>query len=161
MTDSEWLKEACLTARFSNDPSTQNGATVVSKDGVYLADGYNEFPPRIAKTEERWNNRNVKYGLVIHAEEYAIINAVRKGHNVEESTLYCPWAACRECAKKIIAYGIGRLVIHTECKLANDTHWKEEREAGLAMLQEAGIVIDDVTVIDGPKIRRAGKLWQS
>lgn len=162
----QFMLEACKLALNSEDPSTQNGAVLVAPgDQVVIGRGWSRFPTGIASTPERWNDRDTKLGLVIHAEEMAIIDACKGGHAalVRGGTLYCPWAACRECAKKIIEHGVAALVIHKDCELAADEHWRDEREAGLAMLREAGVRIRSVRLPAGsdcPPIRRARQPWQ-
>jgi dCMP deaminase len=173
MTDAEYLELACMEAHHSIDPSSQNGAVLIARieyadgtaGGMLLGRGHNRFPIGIAQTPERLADRAVKYGMVIHAEELAIINAMKVGAfgEIKGSTLYCPWASCRECAKKIIEYGIARLVIHTDCELSKDGWWLEERTKGLEMLREGGVVVDSTTLPPGhpvPPIRRNYELWR-
>ena len=51
---------------WSKDPSTKVGAVVVGEHGQLLSQGYNGFPRGIKDSDERLNNRERKYELVVH-----------------------------------------------------------------------------------------------
>ena len=61
------------------------------------------FQRGIKDSEERLNNRERKYELVVHAEMNAIYNASLNGVSLKDSTLYVyGLPICDECAKGII-----------------------------------------------------------
>ena len=96
---------------WSKDPSTQVGAVVVGCDGQILSQGFNGFPRGIKDSDERLNNRERKYELVVHAEMNAIYNASLNGVSLKDSTLYVyGLPICNECAKGIIQVGIKKVV---------------------------------------------------
>jgi len=96
---------------WSKDPSTQVGAIVVGCDGQILSQGFNGFPRGIKDSEERLNNRERKYELIVHAEMNAIYNASLNGVSLKDSTLYVyGLPICNECAKGIIQVGIKKVV---------------------------------------------------
>ena len=92
----------------SKDPSTKVGALVYdAHGGIHL--GYNGFPVGIEDREERWQ-RPTKYSYVRHAEENAIIKALRAGVAMETSVLYCTHKPCHRCAGLIINAGIKKVI---------------------------------------------------
>ena len=96
---------------WSKDPSTKVGAVVVGEHGQLLSQGYNGFPRGIKDSDERLNNRERKYELVVHAEMNAIYNASLNGVSLKDSTLYVyGLPICNECAKGIIQVGIKKVV---------------------------------------------------
>jgi dCMP deaminase len=96
---------------WSKDPSTQVGAIVVGCDGQILSQGFNGFPRGIKDSEERLNNRERKYELIVHAEMNAIYNASLNGVSLKDSTLYVyGLPICNECAKGIIQVGIKKVI---------------------------------------------------
>jgi dCMP deaminase len=96
---------------WSKDPSTQVGAVVVGSDGQILSQGFNGFPRGIKDSEERLNNRERKYELIVHAEMNAIYNASLNGVSLKDSTLYIyGLPICNECAKGVIQVGIKKVI---------------------------------------------------
>jgi dCMP deaminase len=126
----------------SPDPSTKNGAIIVDSLGETITFAVNRFPPGIAETPKRLNDRQTKYKLVVHAEAGAILSAVYHGKMIRNSTLYCPFYSCGECAKSIIASrGIKRIVGHAQMMSLASGHdaWTNTITDGWKMLDEAGI----------------------
>jgi dCMP deaminase len=129
-------------AQFSKDPSTKVGAVLV-KDNRVVGLGYNGFPPGVNDSEERYNNRELKYKLVVHAEVNACISA---GHRAKGSTLYV-WPSfaippiCNECCKVAITSGVKYIVGY----VADETderaiRWKESITIAKMLCDEAGII---------------------
>jgi deoxycytidylate deaminase len=52
----------------------------------------------------------IEYGRIVHAEMSAIMDAVRRGISVKDSTLYCTTFPCHMCARHLIAAGLKRVV---------------------------------------------------
>lgn len=162
------LRKAYEQATKSPDPSTQNGALVVSRTNnaeyKILGAGENRFPRGVTSSPERWNDRALKYKLVHHAERSALGNALRTQHipHLDGHTLVCPWAACTECAKQIIEDGVTTLVIH---KQAHDrtppaSPWLEDIVIAHNMLREAGVsIITFDGIVGGPPILHSGQYW--
>ena len=125
----------------SPDPSTKNGAVLVSKKHKIIAYATNRFPTGIAEIESRLDNRPIKYRMVVHAEHGAILNAARNGKSTNETILYCPFYACSECAKSIIQAGIQRVIGHAQIMAIGATHntWIQSIKYGWEMMQEAGV----------------------
>lgn len=149
-----------VAAKLSIDPSTQNGAIIVGPGNLrtYVS-AANCFPEGVANASERWE-RPTKYTYVEHAERNAIFLAAKWGQPTLGATMYCPWAACVECARAIIQAGIGRLVTHKYMTDATPDHWKESIALAMDMLKEADVRHDEIDApIDGVSIRFNGKIW--
>ena len=108
--DERYLQLAKQVATWSKDPSTQVGAVAVGDKGQVLSQGYNGFPRGI-KDNERYNDKDLKYRYVVHAEMNCIDNATFHGTSLNGATLYVHGLPmCNECAKAIIQVGIVRVV---------------------------------------------------
>ena len=124
---------------WSKDPSTQVGAVVIGEHGQLLSQGYNGFPRGIKDSEERLNNRERKYELVVHAEMNAIYNASLNGVSLKGSTLYVyGLPICNECAKGIIQVGIQKVVAMRPEKY--NIAWEESINNARALFSEADVM---------------------
>lgn len=136
------LAQADELARHSEDPSRKNGALIV-KDGTIVSSGINRLPDGVVSSPARWV-RPAKYHFVEHAERDALYDAARRGITLGGATMVCPWAACADCARAIIALGISVLVRSRTRLMVNDPLWTPQIRAGDAMLHEAGVEVMDL-----------------
>ncbi len=135
--DKRYLALAAEVATWSKDPSTQVGAVTVGSKKEVLSQGFNGFPRGINDSSERYNNRETKYKLVVHAEMNAIYNATYSGTSLDGATLYVyGLPICSECAKGIIQVGIKKVVVEKSKELDN---WNESVQLSKAMFDEAGV----------------------
>lgn len=135
--DQRYLDLAKHLSGWSKDPSRKIGAVVVSDDQQILSIGYNGFPRGISD-DERLDDRETKYSLVVHAEMNAIYNATHNGISLRNSTLYV-WGlpVCSDCSRGVIQVGIKRVVMNSfEDKIG---HWYDHWEKTKAMFDEAGV----------------------
>ncbi|UQS95128.1 hypothetical protein Pam3_57 [Pseudanabaena phage Pam3] len=93
-------------ATGSRDPSTKVGAVVTNADGLIVGGGFNDFPPGIP--DHWWEDRELKYRGVVHAEANAILEAGR--FHCLGGTIYVSAHPCRDCAKLIVASGLKKVV---------------------------------------------------
>lgn len=124
-----------IADNFSKDPSTKVACLVIGADPKKIAFGYNGFPQGIADSDDRLNDKEIKYRLIQHAERNALDNAefdLRGG--VIVSTLY----PCVECAKSIISRGI-RTVVTTPSPIREP--WKQSSEWAAELFKEAGVEV--------------------
>ena len=70
-----YFKIAEQVSSWSKDPSSKIGAIIVGDKGQIISQGYNGFPRGVIDSEDRYNQRETKYKLVVHAEMNAILNA--------------------------------------------------------------------------------------
>ena len=141
--DRRYLDIAKQVSTWSKDPSTKVGAVLVDKEGRVVGTGYNGFPRGVDDSEERYNNRELKYELVVHAEVNAILTA---GHQARGGTLYVypgfgSPCMCTGCAKAAIQAGISRVVgLVEEIDAERLARWKSSLHNAQLMCDEAGIV---------------------
>ena len=157
MNDLEYLKLAYTQALNSKDPSTQNGVILVKNNEV-IGLGYNKFPLGVSDTEERWNDKQLKYKLVVHAETASILDAARKGNSTQGSIMYGAWVACPDCARDIIEAGITELVGHHHPAMDERPDWNKGITEAFELMREAGIKIRIIEGKIDQQLRFAGKL---
>lgn len=165
-----FIFQAYLVAEGSPDPSTQNGAIIVSfgepGENGYNKMGYkilgsacNTFPPGVAGGPARLQ-RPLKYQVVEHAERGAIYDAARRGNCTEGAVMFVPWYACDNCARAIICSGIGRVVGHKGMMDKTPDHWKESIDVAFMMFREAGVQTEFIEGdVGGPELLFNGELW--
>lgn len=135
--DSRFLNLAEQISSWSKDPSRKIGAVAIGSEGQVLAQGYNGFPRGIKDLEDRYNDRQEKYKLVVHAEMNVIYNATFNGVSLKDSTLYVHGLpVCSDCAKGIIQVGVKRVVMR---KQEIPDIWKDSWQKTREMFDEAGV----------------------
>lgn len=139
--DIRFMKLAREISKWSKDPSTRIGAVIVNDERRILATGYNGFPRGIEDTEERLNDREQKYPLIVHGEMNALMNALYSGVSVKGATIYV-WGlpVCAECTKNVIQAGIKRVVI-TYTENAPKKWQAQWNNMSKPMYDEAGVSI--------------------
>lgn len=109
--DVRFMDIAKQVSTWSKDPSTKVGALLV-RDRRILATGYNGFPRGIAD-DERLNDRETKYRLIVHAEMNVLMNALEAGISTKGADLYVyGLPCCPECTKNILQTGIKNVILH-------------------------------------------------
>lgn len=114
--DSYYLAMAELISEQSPDPSTKVGCVIVDGD-LMVSQGYNRFPIGFEATEERLNNRDEKYRIVLHAEVVALLNSVK---DVRGCTAYVTHAPCSNCQSALAEAGIKKVVVKEVLKSWED-----------------------------------------
>lgn len=130
-----YLNLAYHVSKWSKDPSTKVGCVLIDNDKHVVATGFNGFPPGVKDDEERYNDREVKYQLVTHAEANAILQA---GHAARGTTAFCTLFPCHECTKLLITAGIKHIIVSRE----SNKRWP--RHYAKLMLEEAGITWEEI-----------------
>ena len=125
-------------SKWSKDPSTCVGAIIVDYDKNVRAMGYNGFPRGVHDTEERLNNRDLKYPLVVHAERNAITSCARLGIRTEGCILVCTHFPCSVCAGEIINAGIVKIIVEQPSEDFKE-RWEETNKIALEMFNESGV----------------------
>src|SRR5579862_4966526 len=106
--DRRFLEMAELVASWSKDPSTKTGAVIVRPNRSIAGVGYNGFARGVVDSDERYQNRDLKYRMVVHCEKNAVFSV---NGSVEGCTLYTfPFMSCAPCAASMIQVGIKRVV---------------------------------------------------
>ncbi len=106
--DKRYLELARHIASWSKDPSTKTGAVITDPEGRVVSVGYNGFAKGVDDSPERYNDRDLKYKMIVHCERNAILFAKR---DLAGCTLYTwPFMSCSVCAAMVIQAGIKRCV---------------------------------------------------
>ena len=129
-----FMDMAHLVATWSKDPSSKVGAVIVDKNRRIISTGYNGLAIGVEDSIERLTNRDIKYKIILHAEENAIMFAKRdlSGCSLYVTTL----PPCAHCASLIIQSGIKTVYA---CKSDIPDRWKDSYDLTTAMFNEAGV----------------------
>jgi len=151
MTSEKWdrrfLDLAKMVSTWSKDPSTKVGAVLVDENQHVVGMGFNGLPRGVEDTEERLNNRELKYKMVVHAEVNALLQA---GSKAKGATLYVYPAfafppICNDCAKAAINAGIKCIVGYVpDMNDPRVQRWKDSIAVSKVMFDEVGIVSREV-----------------
>jgi len=112
--DSIFMDLASSLAERSHCVKAQVGA-VLTKDTRIISIGYNGPPPGTHNCDEEWPDTGCardsrgSCSLALHAEENAILYAVKNGASLEGSTLYITLSPCLPCARLIFSSGIKKV----------------------------------------------------
>lgn len=133
--DLRFIELAKLIGSWSKDPSTKVGAVIVDDNNRIVSVGYNGFPQGIID-DERLQDRETKYKMIVHGEINAILFANK---SVANCTLYTiPFEPCPRCAGLIIQSGIKRIVAPKN----TNTRWEEDFKISRRLFSEAKIIVD-------------------
>ena len=129
-----FMDMAHLVATWSKDPSSKVGAVIVDANRRIISTGYNGLAIGVEDSIERLTNRDIKYKIILHAEENAIMFAKRdlSGCSLYVTTL----PPCAHCASLIIQSGIKTVYA---CKSDIPERWKESYDLTTAMFNESGV----------------------
>jgi len=140
--DRRFLELAKTVSTWSKDPSTKVGAVLVTPDKRVVGMGFNGFPRGVAD-DERLNERELKYEIVVHAEVNAILQA---GHQAKGATLYCYPSfqlppICSRCAGVAIQAGIATIIGYKpDPDDERNQRWSESISIAKTMWEEAGLI---------------------
>jgi dCMP deaminase len=141
--DRRFLGMAKEVASWSKDPSTQTGAVITTFDGSIVSVGFNGFARRVKDLPERYENRDLKYKMIVHCERNAIIFGDRL--RIQGGTLYTwPFMSCSVCAGMVIQAGITRCVAPAIPDHLKE-RWAEDMAIAEMQFKEAGV---QLTIIE-------------
>ena len=137
----EWaLGMATYAAKLSKDPSTKVGAVIFDPNRRIVSAGYNGFARGVHDTPERLNNREVKYRLVLHAEQNAIMFATAP---LEGCTMVVTHPCCAQCAALVIQSGI-KHVLWAAPAMEFMGRWAEDMALTNMQFAEAGVAVEEI-----------------
>lgn len=131
-----YLDIARVVAKKSKDPSTQVGCVLVSVHNQILATGYNGLPRQVKDDPYRYENRDTKLLMTVHAEANAVAAAARAGTPLYAHTAVVTFPPCPQCAALLIQSGISRLVCP---HIDKENRWHAQQELAASMLMEARV----------------------
>lgn len=89
-------------------------AAIFTRDNDILSSGYVGAPPGMPHCDDvghLWDGPERKHCVrTLHAEQNAVIRAVRNGVNLRGATLYCTMEPCVNCAMTVVGIGVARVV---------------------------------------------------
>ena len=136
--DNRFLELATMVSTWSRDPSTKVGAVIVDDHNRVVSVGFNGFPRGVNDESSRYDDRELKLKMVVHAEINAILFAKQP---LDGCTLYTvPFQPCSRCAAQVIQAGIKRVVTLKSVVL----RWKDDFETAKMMFAEAGVALNRV-----------------
>ena len=144
--DRRFIDLALHISGWSKDPSTKLGCVVVGEDREIRSTGFNGFPRGIDDSMERLEDRELKYPLICHAEENAIMHAARIGISLKDCTAYVTWPPCTRCARSLIQAGVVEVVYPGNIEIPD--RWIEDFERSDSMMKEAGVITRSTTHSD-------------
>ena len=109
--DHIFMNLATDLAKRSHCVKAQVGA-VLTRDTRIISIGYNGPPAHTHNCDEEWPEQGCprdskgSCSLALHAEENAILYAVKNGAKLEGATLYTTLSPCLPCARLIFSAGI-------------------------------------------------------
>ena len=142
--DRRFIALASHIAGWSKDPSTKVGCVVVGPDREIRSTGFNGFPRGIDDSAERLNSRDLKYPLICHAEENAIMHAARTGVSLKGCTAFVTWPPCTRCARSLVQAGVAEVAYPAALDIPE--RWRDDFAMSMAMFSEAGVSVRTVEV---------------
>jgi dCMP deaminase len=137
--DKRFIEMAFMVSTWSKDPSTKVGAVITDNKNRVISLGFNGFPRGCSDSPEKYNNREVKYRRVLHAEANALLFSQR---DLTGCSIYVvPMPPCPQCAGMIIQSGIARVVTPHPTEEQN-RRWGDKIEESWNMFMEANVNID-------------------
>lgn len=138
--DDIFMELAVNLAKRSHCIKRHVGA-VLAKDTRIISIGYNGPPAGTHNCDEEWPETGCSPDskgsctLAIHAEQNAILFAVKNKATVEGSTLYVTLSPCLACARIIYSMGIEKVIY-----LNSYAKYKQlEVDEGIAFLERFGV----------------------
>jgi len=136
--DRMYLQDAVAVANNSTDTNTQVGAVLVLPAGGVVLSGWNHVVRGLNGYPKSAETKNY---CTEHAERDLLFKALENGLPTQGLTVYCTWAACAECSRCIIRFGVKRVVTLRRLVEATSPKWEESIRSGLTMMQDAGISV--------------------
>lgn len=133
-----WFELVDLVASWSKD-KTKVGSVIIPENSDIPVIGWNGFPRNVKDLPERYEDRELKYKLIVHAEMNALLNSSYNGINVKGGTIYVSYFPCNECAKAIAQAGIKKVYYKNQDPDFME-RWKESIEISKLIFNESQIV---------------------
>ena len=141
--DTIYMNLACSLAARSHCIKRKVGA-VITKETRAIATGYNGPAEGTHNCDEEWPKkgcpRSVRGGcsLALHAEQNAILFALKNKVDLQGSTLYITLSPCLPCARMIFSAGIIRVLYKDSYAALKGL----DVEEGILFLEKLGIEVN-------------------
>ena len=118
---------------------------VLTKDTRIISIGYNGPPEKTHNCDEEWpgegcprDSKN-SCSLALHAEENAIIYAVKNGTDISGTTVYVTLSPCLSCARLMYASGVKKVIyLHSYAKYKG-----LPKDEGVDFLRKFGVEVEE------------------
>jgi dCMP deaminase len=131
----------------SKDPSTKCGAVIARPDKSIASTGFNGFPKGTKDDDSLYENRELKYERVVHAEMNAIVLS-REDINGYSIYTWPPSSSgtCARCAAHIIQAGITKLTYIDDDSSGFAGRWGESAKIAHELYEEAGVEVNSIPI---------------
>lgn len=144
-----FIQMAQLVSTYSKDPSTKCGAVIVRPNRTIASVGYNGFPRGCNDSPSIYEDRELKYARVIHAEMNAILNCVERPEGYSIYTYPSGTGpSCERCSAHIIQAGIKEVYHLYNDKSEMNDRWHLSSQRGLDMYNESKIIVYSIQLND-------------
>lgn len=141
--DDIFMELAVNLSQKSHCVKRQVGA-VLTKDTRIISIGYNGPPAGTHNCDEEWPEQGCprdsrgSCSLALHAEENAILYAVKNGTKIKDATLYVTLAPCLACARIVYSVGIKKVIyFHSYAQYKGFSV-----EDGVEFLRKFGVIVE-------------------
>ena len=141
--DDIFMELAINLSKRSHCIKRQVGA-VLTKDTRIISIGYNGPPSNTHNCDEEWPEHGCprdskgSCSLALHAEQNAILYAIKNGTSIENSTLYVTLSPCIACARIIYSAKIEKVYF-----LNSYAAYKQiPNDEGVDFLQKFGVTVE-------------------
>lgn len=139
-----------LASTMSHDPKTQIGAVIVNENGTPISSGanrltrgmYDPFHDVESIRMQEETQSPAKYVWMEHSERNAVFNIPKSTVSTKRDdnfVMFCPYFACVDCARAIIAAEIKLVIGHKEIMDRTPERWKESIAQGRKLFDAAGV----------------------
>ena len=135
--DARFLELSKHVSTWSKDPSSKVGAVLIRDSNLVAMTAFNGFPNAILD-DERLENRDIKYQIIVHAEENLIANSSKSGVSTLNAKVAVSMFPCSRCARLLISAGIKEIITQLPTGEFLD-RWEVEIELSKKLIKEAGI----------------------
>ena len=145
----EYYMNICVAASLRSTCMRRKVGAVIVKDNRILSTGYNGAPSGVPNCIDDCNRcyrskHNIPSGemldmcFAVHAEQNAIMNALKTGEDLKGAVIYVNTYPCATCFKLIVQSGIREVYFINE--YANDFTKQLAREAGVKLVKLDGSI---------------------
>jgi dCMP deaminase len=134
-----FISLAAVVASKSKDPNTQVGCVLVGLHENVLATGFNGLARKVQDLPKRYEDRDLKLTMIVHAEANAVAAAARTGVNLYGCTAVVTKPPCPQCAALMIQAGVYRVISPPPDP---ESRWYHHCVLADQMLKEAGIRVE-------------------
>lgn len=138
--DRMYLQDAVAASKHSTDTNTQVGAVLVLPAGGVVLSAWNCVPDVLFRAGYPLSVHTKNY-CTEHAERNLLFKAIENGLPIGGLTMYCTWAACAECSRCIIRFGVKRVVTLRRLVEMTSPKWEESILSGVRMMRDSGIKV--------------------